>query len=43
LLELDGGEQLRFLGDSDMRLKVDGGDTGDTLSFYEYVSQPGVT
>jgi mannose-6-phosphate isomerase-like protein (cupin superfamily) len=43
LLEPDGGEQLRFLGDSHMRLKVDGADTNDTLSFYEYVSQPGVT
>jgi mannose-6-phosphate isomerase-like protein (cupin superfamily) len=43
LLEPDGGERLKFLGDSDMRLKIDGGDTGDALSFYEYVSQPGVT
>ena len=43
LLEPDGGERLRFLGDSHMRLKIDGADTGDALSFYEYVSQPGVT
>ena len=43
LLEPDGGERLRFLGDSQMRLKIDGADTGDALSFYEYVSQPGVT
>ena len=42
VLEPDGGERLRFLGDSHMRLKVDGADTGDALSFYEYVSQPGV-
>lgn len=42
LLEPDGGERLRFLGDSHMRLKVDGADTNDALSFYEYVSQPGV-
>ena len=43
LLEPDGGERLRFLGDSQMRLKIDGGDTDNALSFYEYVSQPGVT
>ncbi len=43
LLEPDGGERLKFLGESHMRLKIDGGDTGDALSFYEYVSQPGVT
>jgi mannose-6-phosphate isomerase-like protein (cupin superfamily) len=43
LLEPDGGERLRFLGNSHMRLKIDGTDTGDALSFYEYVSEPGVT
>jgi mannose-6-phosphate isomerase-like protein (cupin superfamily) len=43
LLEPDGGEGLRFLGDSHMRLKIEGADTGDALSFYEYVSKPGVT
>ncbi len=43
MLEPEGGERLRFLGDSHMSLKIDGGDTGDVLSFYEYVSQPGVT
>jgi mannose-6-phosphate isomerase-like protein (cupin superfamily) len=43
LLEPDGGERLRFIGDSRMQLKIDGADTGGALSFYEYVSQPGVT
>ena len=33
LLEPDGGERLRFLGDSQMRLKIDGGDSGDALCF----------
>ena len=42
ILEPDGGERLKFLGDSTMRLKIDGGDTDDALSFYEYVSEPGV-
>ena len=42
LLEPEGGERLRFLGDSHMRMKVGGADTGDALAFYEYVSQPGV-
>jgi mannose-6-phosphate isomerase-like protein (cupin superfamily) len=42
-LEPDGGEKLRFLGDSRMQLKIDGDDTNGALSFYEYVSQPGVT
>jgi mannose-6-phosphate isomerase-like protein (cupin superfamily) len=42
LLQPDGGERLQFLGDSHMRLKVDGADTDNLLSFYEYVSQPGV-
>ncbi|MGZ5376917.1 MAG: cupin domain-containing protein [Mycobacterium sp.] len=42
LLEPDGGERLKFLGDSRMTLKFDGGDTDEALSFYEYVSQPGV-
>jgi mannose-6-phosphate isomerase-like protein (cupin superfamily) len=35
----DGGEELRFLGNSRMRLK---GDPGDALAFYEYVCEPGV-
>ena len=43
LLEADGGERLKFLGDSNMRLKIDGADTNDALTFYEYVSEPGVT
>jgi mannose-6-phosphate isomerase-like protein (cupin superfamily) len=42
LLEPDGGERLRFLGASTMRLKVDGA-TNPDLAFYEYVSEPGVT
>jgi mannose-6-phosphate isomerase-like protein (cupin superfamily) len=42
LLEPGGGERLRFLGDSQMRLKIGGGDTDGALSFYEYVSAPGV-
>jgi len=42
LLERDGGERLKFLGESNMRLKIDGADTADALTFYEYVSEPGV-
>lgn len=42
VLDPDGGEQLRFLGASTMRLKYDSGAHGD-LAFYEYVSEPGVT
>ena len=42
LLAPDGGEQLRFLGASTMRLKLDGAANPD-LAFYEYVSEPGVT
>ena len=38
----DGGERLRFLGASTMRLKLDGAANTD-LAFYEYVSGPGVT
>jgi mannose-6-phosphate isomerase-like protein (cupin superfamily) len=34
----DGGEALRFLGDSTMRIKLDGG-----TAFYEYAAEPGVT
>lgn len=37
MIEPDGGEQLRFLGGSTMRLKHDG-----ATAFYEYVSEPGV-
>lgn len=36
----DGGERLRFLGDSTMRLKL--APAGGAIAFYEYVSQPGV-
>ena len=42
VLDPDGGERLRFLGDSTMRLKHDGGGDGD-VAFFEYVSEPGVT
>jgi mannose-6-phosphate isomerase-like protein (cupin superfamily) len=38
----DGGERLRFLGASTMRLKLDGA-TNPAVAFYEYVSEPGVT
>lgn len=41
MLGPDGGEQLRFLGASTMRIKHDGGAGG--IGFYEYVSEPGVT
>ncbi|GAC1309236.1 MAG: cupin domain-containing protein [Acidimicrobiales bacterium] len=41
-LDPDGGERLRFLGASTMRLKYDAGPSGD-VAFYEYVSEPGVT
>jgi mannose-6-phosphate isomerase-like protein (cupin superfamily) len=42
VLEPGGGEWLRFLGASTMRLKVDEAKNAD-LAFYEYVSEPGVT
>jgi len=42
VLEPDGGEQLRFLGASTMRLKLDGSRSG-AAAVYEYVSEPGVT
>lgn len=42
VLEPNGGERLRFLGASTMRLKLDGGTDG-AVAFYEYVSEPGVT
>jgi len=42
VVEPDGGERLRFLGASTMRLKLDGA-TGADLAFYEYLSEPGVT
>jgi mannose-6-phosphate isomerase-like protein (cupin superfamily) len=41
VLEPNGGERLRFLGASTMRLKVD--ETDADLAFYEYASEPGVT
>ncbi len=40
VVEPDGGEQLAFLGDSAMRLKL--ASASDATAFYEYVSQPGV-
>lgn len=39
LLEPDGGERLRFLGDSSMRLKHDTGADGP-IAFYEYTCGP---
>ena len=42
VLDPNDGEQLRFLGGSTMRLKVDGAAHG-AVAFYEYVSEPGVT
>ena len=41
-LESDGGDRLRFLGASTMRLKLDGA-MNAALAFYEYASEPGVT
>jgi quercetin dioxygenase-like cupin family protein len=42
LLAPDGGEQLRFLGASTMRLKLEPAANAD-VAVYEYVSEPGVT
>lgn len=42
LLAPDGGEKLRFLGQSTMRLKIDASKTADALTFYEFVSEPGM-
>jgi mannose-6-phosphate isomerase-like protein (cupin superfamily) len=42
ILAPDGGEQLRFLAASTMRLKLDGV-ANDGVAVYEYVSEPGVT
>lgn len=42
VVEPNGGERLRFLGASTMRLKVDDLRGGDAIAFYEYVSEPGV-
>lgn len=41
MLERDGGEVLRFLGASTMRLKFAPHDSA--IAIYEYVSEPGVT
>lgn len=38
----NGGESLRFLGASTLRLKLDEASSGGDLMFYEYVSEPGV-
>jgi mannose-6-phosphate isomerase-like protein (cupin superfamily) len=40
VLEPNGGERLRFLGASTLRLKLDRG--ANDVAFYEYVSEPGV-
>jgi mannose-6-phosphate isomerase-like protein (cupin superfamily) len=42
LIAPDGGEHLRFLGASTMRLKLDPA-TNPDVAVYEYVSEPGVT
>ena len=42
LLARDGGEELRFLGASTMRLKLEPAANAD-VAVYEYVSEPGVT
>lgn len=42
VLEPDGGERLRFLGESTMCLKLAEG-SSSAVAFYEYVSEPGVT
>ena len=42
LLAPDGGEHLRFLGASTMRLKLDRA-VNAAVAVYEYVSEPGVT
>jgi len=41
VLEPGGGERLRFLGESTMRLKLANG-ASSAVAFYEYVSEPGV-
>jgi quercetin dioxygenase-like cupin family protein len=41
LLDPHGGERLRFLGASTLRIKVDGAATDGDVAFYEYVSEPG--
>jgi quercetin dioxygenase-like cupin family protein len=41
VLEPNGGERLRFLGASTLRLKLDGAATEGEVAFYEYVSEPG--
>lgn len=42
VVEPNGGERLRFLGASTMRLKLAGAGGEDATAFYEYVSEPGV-
>ncbi|HVM09844.1 MAG TPA: cupin domain-containing protein [Acidimicrobiales bacterium] len=42
VVEPNGGERLRFLGASTMRLKVDDVPTNGAVAFYEYLSEPGV-
>jgi mannose-6-phosphate isomerase-like protein (cupin superfamily) len=42
VLDPNGGEQLRFLGASTMRLKLDRAANG-AIAFYEFISEPGVT
>ena len=42
IVEPNGGERLRFLGASTMRLKVDDVRSSGAIAFYEYLSEPGV-
>lgn len=43
VVEPNGGERLRFLGASTMRLKLDDSRSAGDVAFYEYVSEPGVS
>ena len=42
VVEPSGGERLRFLGASTMRLKLDDVGSSGAVAFYEYLSEPGV-
>lgn len=40
LLKPDGGESLRFLDDSELIIKADGGSQEGALAHYEYIAKP---
>ena len=42
VVEPNGGERLRFLGASTMRLKLDDLPSDGAVAFYEYLSEPGI-